>query len=117
LPLPRWLGIHQEWGVAGLTASAGIAGWVEFALLRRGLRDKIGATPLPPDFLLRLWSMAIVSATLGYSVKRLIGTNYPLLTAAVVLPIYGLAYFAGTSYWGIEESRAAISPILRRIRR
>jgi putative peptidoglycan lipid II flippase len=117
LPLPRWLGIHQEWGVAGLTASAGIAGWVEFTLLRRGLREKIGATPLPPGFLLRLWSMAIVSAGLGYSVKLLIGTKDPRLTAAVVLPIYGLAYFAGTSYWGIEESRAAIAPILRRIRR
>jgi putative peptidoglycan lipid II flippase len=117
LPLPRWLGIHQEWGVAGLTASAGIAGWVEFTLLRRGLREKIGATPLPSGFLLRLWSMAIVSAGLGYSVKFLIGTKHPQLTAAVVLPIYGLAYFAGTSYWGIEESRTAIAPILRRIRR
>src|SRR5262249_9938956 len=35
--LPRWVGIEQRWGVAGLTASAGIAGWVEFTLLRRGL--------------------------------------------------------------------------------
>ena len=38
LPLPRLLGIEPRWGAAGLTASAGIAGWVEFALLRRGLR-------------------------------------------------------------------------------
>ncbi len=30
LPLPHWLGIDQKWGVAGLTASAGIAGWIEF---------------------------------------------------------------------------------------
>jgi putative peptidoglycan lipid II flippase len=28
-PLPLWIGIDPRWGVAGLTASAGIAGWVE----------------------------------------------------------------------------------------
>ena len=35
LPLPRLLGIDPRWGAAGLTASAGMAGWVEFVLLRR----------------------------------------------------------------------------------
>ena len=34
IPLPPVIGIAQRWGVAGLTASAGIAAWVEFALLR-----------------------------------------------------------------------------------
>lgn len=42
--LPRWLGIEQRWGVAGLTASAGVAGWVEFAFLRRTLNARIGRT-------------------------------------------------------------------------
>ena len=31
LPLPRLLKIDPHWGVAGLTLSAGMAGWVEFA--------------------------------------------------------------------------------------
>ncbi len=35
--LPRWLGVDPKWGVAGLTASAGISGWIEFLLLRRSL--------------------------------------------------------------------------------
>ena len=43
LPLPRLLGIDPRWGVAGLTLSAGMAGWVEFALLRRALQARIGA--------------------------------------------------------------------------
>src|SRR5208282_6905595 len=38
LPLPRLLGIAPRWGVAGLTISAGIASWVEFTLLQRGIR-------------------------------------------------------------------------------
>ena len=116
LPLPRLLGIQQEWGVAGLTASAGIAGWVEFVLLRRGLRQKIGATPLSRDFLVKLWSMAIAAGVLGFSVKHLIGTVDPWITAAVVLPIYGITYFAGTSYWQIEESQTVVASILRRVR-
>ena len=32
IPLPGLLGIEQNWGVAGLTASAGMAAWVEFTL-------------------------------------------------------------------------------------
>src|SRR5262249_42870691 len=27
IPVPRWLGIPALWGAAGLTASAGLAGW------------------------------------------------------------------------------------------
>ena len=41
-PLPVWIGIDPRWGVAGLTASAGVAGWVEFTLLRRGIPRAIG---------------------------------------------------------------------------
>ena len=47
IPLPRWLGVAPAWGAAGLTASAGIAGWVEMLLLRRSLNARIGRTGLP----------------------------------------------------------------------
>jgi putative peptidoglycan lipid II flippase len=60
--LPQWLGLSQKWGVAGLTASAGVAGWVEFMLLRHALAKRIGKTPLAPSFMLRLWSVAISAA-------------------------------------------------------
>src|SRR5208283_2556320 len=42
LPLPPLLGLERRWGVAGLTLSAGIAGWIEFGLLRRSLARRIG---------------------------------------------------------------------------
>ena len=44
LPLPRLDRDRPRWGAAGLTASAGIAGWVEFLLLRATLNRRIGAT-------------------------------------------------------------------------
>ena len=44
--LPPRLGIDPRWGAAGLTASAGVAGWIEFALLRASLNRRIGRTGL-----------------------------------------------------------------------
>jgi len=114
LPLPHWIGIDQKWGVAGLTVSAGIAGWVEFALLRRGLARRIGKIPLPPVFVLKLWSMAFLGSALGYGVKMLLGTAHPVLLACLVIPLYGAVYFGGTALLGIPESRNTITSVLRR---
>ena len=114
---PRLFGIDQKWGVAGLTASAGIAGWVEFALLRHALNQRIGNTGLPVDFTIKLWSIAFFGAALSYSVKRVLGTEHPILLAMLVLPLYGFIYFGGSMLAGIEEPVAVFQTVLRRIRR
>ncbi len=116
LPLPQWLGIDQKWGVAGLTASAGIAGWVEFTLLRRGLSARIGKVSIPAPFVLKLWAMALCGGIAGYFLKLAIGSAHPRPLALVVLPVYGIVYFAGTAFLGVEESKAVISSVMRRIR-
>jgi putative peptidoglycan lipid II flippase len=117
LSVPRWLGIDLKWGAAGLSASAGIAGWVEFALLRHALNRRIGPTPLAPEFLLKLWSAAFSGAFLAYLVKLPIAATHPQIRAALVLPLYGAIYFAATSFLGIDESRTTLNSILRRLRR
>ncbi len=117
LPLPRWLGIDPKWGVAGLSASAGVAGWVEFTLLRRALGRRIGPTPLAPEFLLKLWSSAFAAAFLAYLLKLPIGAAHPQVRAALVLPVYGIAYFAVTSFLRVDESRATVNSVFRRLRR
>jgi putative peptidoglycan lipid II flippase len=117
LRAPGWIGIDPKWGVAGLTASAGIAGWFEFALLRRALRERVGNTALPADFILKLWSVAFIGAGLGYLIKELLGTVHPLFLALLVLPVYGAVYFSGCFFLGIEESRTTLLPILRRLTR
>ena len=62
IPLPGWLGIAPRWGAAGLTASAGVAGWVEFWLLRRTLNRRIGPTGLPRSLVAKLWAAAAAGA-------------------------------------------------------
>jgi putative peptidoglycan lipid II flippase len=108
LPLPRWLGIDPRWGVAGLTSSAGIAGWVEFTLLRRTLNRRIGPTGLPASLVARLWGAALVSAAAGWGVKLAIGHHNVRLVAIAVVGAYGVVYFAATMLLGVEESRGTI---------
>ena len=112
--LPQWLGLSQKWGVAGLTASAGVAGWVEFMLLRHALSKRIGKTPLAPSFTLRLWSVAISAGAIAYFIKLGVGTEHPRLLACLALPIYGALYFAGTALLGVEESRKTIDTLAKR---
>jgi putative peptidoglycan lipid II flippase len=117
LRMPQWIGIDPKWGVAGLTASAGIAGWVEFALLRHALGQRVGDTALPADFILKLWSVAFLGAGLGYFIKELLGPVDPRFQALLALPAYGAVYFGGSFLFGIEESQNTLSPLMRRFRR
>jgi putative peptidoglycan lipid II flippase len=111
--LPRPLGIDMKWGVAGLTVSAGMSGWVEFALLRRALSRRIGTVSLPHRFLVTLWGSAFAAAALGYEVKKLMGTAHPWPLAMASLGVYGVVYFGATYALGVGECRA----ILNRVRK
>ena len=117
IPLPHWLGIDPKWGAAGLTASAGISGWLEFTLLRRGLNSRIGSVSIPRPFIAKLWGVALTAGIVGYLVKLPIGSAHPRLLALLVLPVYGAMYFVGTALLGIAESRDVIAAVTRRITR
>ncbi|HKV43009.1 MAG TPA: lipid II flippase MurJ, partial [Blastocatellia bacterium] len=113
LPLPRLIGINPSWGVAGLTASAGIAGWVEFALLRRTLNRRIGRTGLASRFVVKLWFSALSGAALGWVIKLLIGHRNPIIMAATILVPYVITYFLVTSALGVPEAASMAKRILR----
>ncbi len=114
-PLPRWLSIDAKWGVAGLTLSAGIAGWVEFSLLRRSLSKKIGAAPLPVTFSVKLWSISFIAAALGYALKATLGVRHPLPLAAVIIVLYCVVYFAGTAALGVPEVHSILKTARARL--
>jgi putative peptidoglycan lipid II flippase len=122
LPLPVWLGINRLWGAAGLTLSAGIAGWLEFALLRRSLQQRIGKVDYRPSRLLRLWAAALLAAALGVGIKLALPmrsataqhSSDALLTGVLVLVPYGLCYLVVTRLLGVGT---AIDGLFRRFRR
>jgi putative peptidoglycan lipid II flippase len=116
-PLPRLLGIPMLYGAAGLTASAGLAGWVEMLLLRSTLNARIGRTGLPTAYVARLWAAAGVAALVAWGVKLGLPAAHPIVAALAVLGPYGLTFFAVTTGLGLPEASSTIGRIGSRFRR
>lgn len=113
IPLPPLLGLDQRWGAAGLTASAGIAGWVEYLLLMRGLRRRIDAPVVPGGYLARLWGASLLGAALGLGAWYVTPAMHPVLRAVVVLAPFGLTYLGTTLALQLPEATS----LVRRLRR
>jgi putative peptidoglycan lipid II flippase len=104
IPLPRFLGIPSIWGAAGLTASAGLAGWVEMLMLRRTLNSRIGHTGLEISHIAKLWGAAVVGAAAAWIVKILLPGMPPALAALFVLGTYGVLFLGITMLFRIPEA-------------
>jgi putative peptidoglycan lipid II flippase len=116
--VPNLLGIPIRWGAVGLTASAGLAGWVEFMLLRSKLNRRIGRTGLPFGFVTKLWGAAIVAAAIGWGIKlglARIHPLHPIPAAVVILGPYGVSYFLLAAGLGVNEASSVIAKFLKRI--
>jgi putative peptidoglycan lipid II flippase len=133
--LPGDFGLPTDLGLVGITGTTGMAAWLEFALLRRGLNRRIGRTGLSGRTAARLWGAAGIAGVLALCVKWLLtrwrgpmpglaeqwGGGFlppprlhPALAALPILGVYGLVYLAlafGTAPGGF---RASVTGLLRR---
>ena len=116
IPLPKALGIPAVWGAAGLTASAGLASWVEMWLLRDTLNGRIGRTGLPLEFVAKVWGAALVGAAAAWAVKMRLPAMHPAFAAILVLGPYGAIFFAATRALQVPEASAALGRLVRRRR-
>jgi putative peptidoglycan lipid II flippase len=91
------------WGAPGLTLASGIAGWVEFALLRHSLNRRIGSTGLPWSYSARVWGAAIAAAGAGWAVKLAVGLDAPNLDAGAILGAFGVVYLGLTYLLGVAQ--------------
>jgi len=114
IPLPRLLGVPQAWGAAGLTASAGIAGWVEMLLLRRTLNARIGTTGLPASYVAKLWIAAAAGAAVAWAVKLSIPPLPPIVAALLIVGPYSVVFIAMSLALGVEGTMSMIKRVLRR---
>jgi len=112
---PYLLNLDQRWGAVGLTATAGFAGWVEFALLRRRLRGIIGAARFAPGYLVKLWGSALAAALLGYLARLAVAGNGPIVTAAATFGAYGIVYGALTLAMKVPAAQALYGSVRRRV--
>jgi putative peptidoglycan lipid II flippase len=103
--VPPLVGLEARWGAAGLTASAGMAGWVEFYLLRRSMNLRIGRTGIAAPHLARLWGAALLAAGAGWSLLQAVEEWAPVPRACIVLGGFAAAYLGITALLGVDEVR------------
>jgi putative peptidoglycan lipid II flippase len=112
-PLPPALGIDPVWGAAGLTVSTSIAGWVEMLMLRRTLNSRIGETGLQANYVLKLWSAAILGAAAAWLVKLSLPAMHPVPAGILILGPYGLVFLGASLLMRIPEAATGFSRFLR----
>jgi putative peptidoglycan lipid II flippase len=100
--------------VAGLTASAGIAGWVEFLLLRRAMAARIGRTGMPSSRLFALWIAALVAGAAGFALARLDFGHGHLVSGTLAMLAFAVVYGVLTLALGVPEARVLVSRVRRR---
>ena len=113
-PLPALLGLPAWSGVAGLTASAGMAGWVEFYLLRRAIGRRIGRTGMPRGQLVRLWGAGLAAGLCALGVMRVLGHAHAFAAGSLAMVTFALVYGLATVALRVPEALALSRRVLRR---
>lgn len=121
MPLPGAGGGAAGMGTVGLTASAGVAGWLEYLLLRRALQKRVGPIVFAQSFQLRLWAAALGAAVVALAFNSFaaarIAAHLPLrhiADAVLVAGVFGAFYFFSAFALGVPEAAATVSRFARR---
>lgn len=116
LPVPTGLGGVTALGVVGISTASAFAAWIEFLLLRRSVRRRIGTGQPKTAFFAKLWLAAIVAGLAALAVD-LLEVRLPLAKyaeALVACGVFGVVYFAVAFGLGVPEVRATIGRFVRR---
>ncbi len=95
-------------GAVGLALGAGLAGWLEWMLLRRALRQRIGAVGVGGALLGRMFGAAVTAAVAGWAVRWVLPAMHPILQAALVLGTFGMTYYTVAAAFRIAEAQALL---------
>lgn len=101
-------------GAAGLALGSGLAGWVEYWLLRAALGRRVGSVRLGGGDGGRILAAAAVAAAVGLVARALVADLPVALAALLALPPVGAAYAAVAYALGVREVRALLQRLLRR---
>jgi putative peptidoglycan lipid II flippase len=108
--LPNVTNVELGMGAVGLTASAGLAGWIEFLLLKFALEKRIGSTAVSTKLLLQIWSIALLAGAIGVVVSHPIRAALENLArsnfiALGPIAVFGVIYLGLTYIFKVGEAR------------
>ena len=95
-------------------ASAGLAGWVEFLLLRRALQRRIGSVTIAPKTIARAWLTALGSAAVASLFRLTIPPTWHVARGLVILGVFGTLYLVGAQLTGLLDGTSILRRVLRR---
>ena len=99
-------------GAAGLAAGTGMAAWLEWTLLRRALRGRIGDASAA-GVLLKLLLSAVVAAAAARGLLLVLPPLHNIIELVVAMVPFGLIYFGVASLLGVGEVRTALGRFTR----
>jgi len=101
-------------GAAGLALGSGIASWLEWSMLRRELRRRMGEVMPPWGALFRMVGAAGTAAIVARGTAMLLPALHPILMGGVVLAVFGAVYFAAGMAFGVPEAGRTLGRLRRR---
>jgi putative peptidoglycan lipid II flippase len=119
LPIPAVEGGALALGAVGLTASAGIAAWIEFLLLRRKLGVRIGRVALSGSLQARLWGSALIGGAAAFALRPTFAHLAPagrlgsIVLAGLAAGTFGMIYLVAAFLFGVPQ----VSGLIRRLRK
>lgn len=105
---------HQPLGAVGLTVGAGLAAWLEWAVLRRALSKQIGAVGASGLTLSKLGTAAVVGAVAANTLRWLLPALHPLIEATLFSGVFGLIYLGLAGALGVPEGKRFTNRLRRR---
>jgi putative peptidoglycan lipid II flippase len=113
LPMPAVPDAGNLVAVIGISAASAVAAWIEFILLRRAIRRRVGPGEPKASYMVRLWTSALLAGLAAMTVDRFLTLPH-ILEAAVLCGIFGLLYFAIALILGVPEVKTTLSRLRRR---
>lgn len=108
--------VDPRLGVACLMLASGLAAWVEYWLLERAVRRRVGSTAIQGTAQIRVVAAAAAAALCAWASAAGLGasTSPRIVSSVAVLLLYACTY--GLVSWGLHvpEARSIVGRIIRR---
>jgi putative peptidoglycan lipid II flippase len=114
LRVPQMPGGENALAVIGISTASACAAWIEFLLLRRGIRKRVGAGEPKTGYFMKLWIAALAGGAAGVVAGRFLDLGSHLIEALLVCTIFGVVYFGVAFAMGVQEVRATLGRFIRR---
>ncbi|HEX7151797.1 MAG TPA: murein biosynthesis integral membrane protein MurJ [Thermoanaerobaculia bacterium] len=122
LPMPNVEGGAAEaLGTVGITAATGIAAWLEYILLRRGIAKRIGRGESKTGYFAKLWAAALAAAVAAFAFDRYFAFGFTrslpmknVAEAILVCGLFGIIYLGVGFALGVPEVRATLGRFTRK---